>query len=573
MSHLRDLVKHAMHRALNISRQGVSGVYDVATLCDCQSLRLRAMRMFKDIKRGSRPRAGRPDHERHGGGGGSHGRSSGNHHHHARPRGLSDAYANQPTSSGGEQGQSYTNGQTNGVSHTVAVKDAVGRQDIATKSTLMRRPSRKSSLGMISDLEPVEEHPYTPRHFYKMESYSRSTSSNGISEILGSSMSEDEDSYDLDLLGLDPSFIPQERSWTPSAPSRVSHNTRPSLSRSSSSRSRRDNDDYYFGTEPDQSPLTAAFPPPDKTPVYHLPYTMAHRPSGSATFSDAPSLEESRSFGTVSTYSSAPVTPLSPALAEIVDAVSKVTVATTTSSGQLSRQASIRSTKEAFMSDERPSMDSGSDTHASLSHFPLPPSKDVSVQQKLLKIQTSLSNISEIEAVPSPSWMKQDDAYVTVQSPTESVISFDMLKFGASSRSLSRKSSSDMLTLSERTTPVPQSGGTFSRLLRSRRSSSTLEKETKARSKAEKLELKINEVGERERSRSFSDKESTSFGLLSGLWSPLSPRGPKTDEKRRKKEADKQKLREVMEASKARAAETKNTIPSEPFALARVSGL
>lgn len=41
MSQLRDLVTHAMHRALNLSRQGVSGVYDVATLCDCQSLRLR----------------------------------------------------------------------------------------------------------------------------------------------------------------------------------------------------------------------------------------------------------------------------------------------------------------------------------------------------------------------------------------------------------------------------------------------------------------------------------------------------------------------------------------------------
>ncbi|KAF8582815.1 regulatory protein ral2 [Ramaria rubella] len=39
--HLRDLVKHAMHRALSAGSQGVSGVYDVATLCDCQSLRLR----------------------------------------------------------------------------------------------------------------------------------------------------------------------------------------------------------------------------------------------------------------------------------------------------------------------------------------------------------------------------------------------------------------------------------------------------------------------------------------------------------------------------------------------------
>ena len=70
--------------------------------------------MFKDIKRNSRPRAGRPDHERHGGGGGSHGRGSGNHHHASRPRGMSDAYANQPNSAGDQGGQNYSNGQTNG---------------------------------------------------------------------------------------------------------------------------------------------------------------------------------------------------------------------------------------------------------------------------------------------------------------------------------------------------------------------------------------------------------------------------------------------------------------------------
>ena len=40
--HLRDLVKHAMHRAISLpGNQNASGVYDVATLCDCQSLRLR----------------------------------------------------------------------------------------------------------------------------------------------------------------------------------------------------------------------------------------------------------------------------------------------------------------------------------------------------------------------------------------------------------------------------------------------------------------------------------------------------------------------------------------------------
>ncbi|KAF8527459.1 galactose oxidase [Hysterangium stoloniferum] len=50
LSHLRDLVKHAMHRALSSGTQGVTGIYDVATICDCQSLRLRYVSIFKDIK-------------------------------------------------------------------------------------------------------------------------------------------------------------------------------------------------------------------------------------------------------------------------------------------------------------------------------------------------------------------------------------------------------------------------------------------------------------------------------------------------------------------------------------------
>lgn len=43
LTHLRDLVKHAMHRALSAGSSGVTGVYDVATICDCQSLRLRCV--------------------------------------------------------------------------------------------------------------------------------------------------------------------------------------------------------------------------------------------------------------------------------------------------------------------------------------------------------------------------------------------------------------------------------------------------------------------------------------------------------------------------------------------------
>lgn len=43
LTHLRDLIKHAMHRALSAGSSGVTGVYDVATICDCQSLRLRCV--------------------------------------------------------------------------------------------------------------------------------------------------------------------------------------------------------------------------------------------------------------------------------------------------------------------------------------------------------------------------------------------------------------------------------------------------------------------------------------------------------------------------------------------------
>jgi leucine-zipper-like transcriptional regulator 1 len=49
LTHLRDLVKHAMHRALSAGSSGVTGVYDVATLCDCQSLRLRCVPIQKNF--------------------------------------------------------------------------------------------------------------------------------------------------------------------------------------------------------------------------------------------------------------------------------------------------------------------------------------------------------------------------------------------------------------------------------------------------------------------------------------------------------------------------------------------
>ncbi|KAG8747648.1 hypothetical protein FRC10_000191 [Ceratobasidium sp. 414] len=74
LSHLMSLVKHAMHRALSTTNS--VGVYEVATLCDCQSLQIRALKvvMASSKKQVHKQR-------QHGSGSGPSG----------RPRGMSDA--------------------------------------------------------------------------------------------------------------------------------------------------------------------------------------------------------------------------------------------------------------------------------------------------------------------------------------------------------------------------------------------------------------------------------------------------------------------------------------------------
>ncbi|KAG9081181.1 hypothetical protein FRC06_005748 [Ceratobasidium sp. 370] len=74
LPHLMSLVKHAMHRALSTTNS--VGVYEVATLCDCQSLQIRALKvvMASSKKQVHKQR-------QHGSGSGPSG----------RPRGMSDA--------------------------------------------------------------------------------------------------------------------------------------------------------------------------------------------------------------------------------------------------------------------------------------------------------------------------------------------------------------------------------------------------------------------------------------------------------------------------------------------------
>ncbi|TFY83406.1 hypothetical protein EWM64_g599 [Hericium alpestre] len=104
LPHLQSLVKHAMHRALSNSTS--VGVYEVATLCSCRSLQIRALKtvMLYNQKRPSRSkqdkdRGGRGGHSDNAVGGRSGSGSSGgggggpnDQPATARPRGMSDAW-------------------------------------------------------------------------------------------------------------------------------------------------------------------------------------------------------------------------------------------------------------------------------------------------------------------------------------------------------------------------------------------------------------------------------------------------------------------------------------------------
>ncbi|GLB38527.1 putative kelch motif containing protein [Lyophyllum shimeji] len=100
LDHLEALVKHAMHRALSNSTS--VGVYEVATLCSCRSLQIRALKtvMSYTQKRPSRSRGdkdGKPPSGSSGGGppangpGGPGGPPGNDSQYGSRPRGTSDA--------------------------------------------------------------------------------------------------------------------------------------------------------------------------------------------------------------------------------------------------------------------------------------------------------------------------------------------------------------------------------------------------------------------------------------------------------------------------------------------------
>ncbi|KAI9465536.1 hypothetical protein BJY52DRAFT_1244565 [Lactarius psammicola] len=106
LGHLQSLVKHAMHRALSNSTS--VGVYEVATLCSCRSLQIRALKtvmLYNQKRPSARPRQDReggpsrtPDMNGNSGNGGAGDQAS-----TARPRGMSDALmrSSDPRQTGG----------------------------------------------------------------------------------------------------------------------------------------------------------------------------------------------------------------------------------------------------------------------------------------------------------------------------------------------------------------------------------------------------------------------------------------------------------------------------------------
>jgi hypothetical protein len=125
ITHLEALVKHAMHRALSNSTS--VGVYEVATLCGCRSLQIRALKTVMSYTQ-KRPRrdnkdsaGGRPPDSSSSGGGsgggpngfdGPNGGSRGE-KQSTRPRGTSDAkWRTMRSDNGGGTSFSYTRNTT-----------------------------------------------------------------------------------------------------------------------------------------------------------------------------------------------------------------------------------------------------------------------------------------------------------------------------------------------------------------------------------------------------------------------------------------------------------------------------
>ncbi|KAG8969389.1 hypothetical protein FRC03_003080 [Tulasnella sp. 419] len=143
LPHLESLVKHAMHKALSPSSS--VGVYEVATLCDCQSLQIRALKVvMSSSRRPAQQQITRRNDRNDGADDMHHGQG---HHQASRPRGMSDAPRPRETNgSGGYGGDGYTSsasriGGGDALQASPFPAKHIFRPDYSVSSGYQRRPS------------------------------------------------------------------------------------------------------------------------------------------------------------------------------------------------------------------------------------------------------------------------------------------------------------------------------------------------------------------------------------------------------------------------------------------------
>ncbi|KAF8993440.1 hypothetical protein BDQ17DRAFT_1431726 [Cyathus striatus] len=164
IDHLASLVKHAMHNALSneTSNSVCVGVHDVATLCSCRSLQIRALRDImkrsprsktnKDGSGGGGGGSGKPNDGPGGGGprSGSGGPST-DHKYTSRPRGTSVA----KWSTSGESGTTASTGYNTRIGRVVgSALEEVGDEPVGPAPEYKSRSVPQDNLPPLPNTEP-----------------------------------------------------------------------------------------------------------------------------------------------------------------------------------------------------------------------------------------------------------------------------------------------------------------------------------------------------------------------------------------------------------------------------------
>ncbi|KAF9241192.1 hypothetical protein BU15DRAFT_87401 [Melanogaster broomeanus] len=376
ITHLESLVKHAMHRALSNSTS--VGVYEVATLCSCRSLQIRALKTVMSYsQKRTRSRA-----DSKGGSGGNHNPDPGDSDHHgrgsdetlgssARARGVPEARF--PTV---DQQNTGTTGRGHVANHTVPSHDGASYQISGTTASnpQINEPSHKATSS--------ERRRVMSRHTRALSVVSAHTDFElcAVAELF-SPFAEEQEMVGVALDdGLDdyvdasirPSIQRQGKAPVtpyllleheePLSPSYPSHTLSKNLSTASES-------EYEASSEDNSHDAPSHWP----FPAYHLPRRARARAQSSAgvstSDSDTPSLSSTTSSHSQS-YSGSP--PISPATLKTPVDHAPPSHNLTIIEERLSQSSGIPSSEQASAAEARDTSQEPQSLNTSASNVPPP---------------------------------------------------------------------------------------------------------------------------------------------------------------------------------------------------------